>query len=955
MAGTTQVVKSVEFSFMSDEEVRRGSVVNITNPDLLDILDNPIPGGLYDPAMGPLDDGSLCKKCGQRSYRCNGHFGHIDLVSPSYNPLLLNKLYNLLNKTCFYCFHFRSSRGEVESSCSQLKLIEKGDIIEAKELRLRQKLRGKKKTEWMLPDDIDDREDSQGSHSSHPAFLSDDENHNEHNKLASWDSCKLTEAMSILDEFLKKKEKKCMNCKRKNPKIYKPMFGLFQVSGISSAEIRSNAIRSGRLDVTQSGGYEDKASSELVNASDYSWKGDSETAEVHSFNAASDSSKKRSKKSVNVKIFLNQGLQDTSNDFSATLLPSEAKDILRRLWENEAPICSYISDIQQRFSGTITGYSIFFLETILVPSIKFRPPAKGGDSVMEHPHTNLLRKILQSNIALGNAYMNYSERAMIISRWMDLQQSINIFFDSKTATSQSQKDVFGICQLLEKKVGIPRQNMMGKRVNFACRSVISPDPNLPVNEIGIPLSFAKRLTYPERVTPCNAAKLRRAVINGPEVYPGATAYVDSAGTVKLPPSKKMRVAISRKLSSSRGVDGQSGKINEFEEVKIVNRHLQDGDIVLLNRQPTLHKTSLMAFVVRVLKDEKTIRMHYANCSSFNADFDGDEMNMHFPQDEVSRAEAYNIVNANEQYIVPTRGDTVRGLIQDHIVSAVILTMKNTFLTRSEFSHLLYASGVFAVVPGSLQANYSQKVSVVDSEGVVELILPTVWKPVPLWTGKQVITSLLNQITRGCAPCTVKTQGKIPKNYFTSNSYRHGEEDEDHNAEHELLIWKNELVRGVIDKSQFGKFGLVHTVQELYGSNSAGILLSALSRLFTIFLQFHGFTCGLDDLIILPNYNVQMKEKLEGEDVGEEVHCEFVKFKPGQIGPEELQMEIEKVICTDRESATASLDMKMKNKLTNRLTREGSQILKYSLTAGLLKPFPKNCISVMTTTGAKGST
>lgn len=120
-------------------------------------------------------------------------------------------------------------------------------------------------------------------------------------------------------------------------------------------------------------------------------------------------------------------------------------------------------------------------------------------------------------------------------------------------------------------------------------------------------------------------------------------------------------------------------------------------------------------------------------------------------------------------------------------------------------------------------------------------------------------------------------------------------------------------------------------------------------------QIHGFTCGVDDLIILPHYDVQRKEKLEGEDVGEEVHCDFVKFKPGQIGHEELQLEIEKVICRDRESATGALDMKMKNKLTNRLTREGSQILKHLLTAGLLKPFPKNCISVMTTTGAKGST
>ncbi|KAL0339625.1 UNVERIFIED_CONTAM: DNA-directed RNA polymerase I subunit [Sesamum radiatum] len=311
----------------------------------------------------------------------------------------------------------------------------------------------------------------------------------------------------------------------------------------------------------------------------------------------------------------------------------------------------------------------------------------------------------------------------------------------------------------------------------------------------------------------------------------------------------------------------------------------------------------MAHVVRVLKGEKTLRMHYANCSSYNADFDGDEINVHFPQDEISRAEAYNIVNAMS---------SILSQLRDHIVGAVLLTLKNTFLTRSEFSQLLYGSGVFAGGPGSLAGKQSRKVSLVDSEGLVESVLPSIWKPEPLWTGKQVITALLNHITRGCAPCTVKNQGKVPKNYFAGSSYKNGEEDEDQNAEHNLLIWKNELVRGVIDKAQFGKFGLVHTIQEL-------------------------------------------KEKLEGEDVGEEVHCDFVKFKPGQIGPEELQLEIEKVICRDRESATAALDMKMKNKLTNRLTREGSQILKHLLTAGLLKPFPKNCISVMTTTGAKGST
>ncbi|KAL6559736.1 hypothetical protein OROGR_004853 [Orobanche gracilis] len=198
---------------MLDEEVRRQSVVKITTPDLLDAFDKPIPGGLYDP-------GTPCKSYGRSSHHCNGHYGHIDLVSPSYNPLLFNTLNNLLNKTCFYCLHFRSSREE---------------------------------------DDIINREDRQGSHKSDPAVLSDNENQNENNVQASWDSFQLTEAISVVKEFLKKKEKKCANCKRENPKIDKATCGWFHVNGHSNADIRSNPVRSGRLDVTQSGGCEDKA------------------------------------------------------------------------------------------------------------------------------------------------------------------------------------------------------------------------------------------------------------------------------------------------------------------------------------------------------------------------------------------------------------------------------------------------------------------------------------------------------------------------------------------------------------------------------------------------------------------------------------------------------------------------------------------------------------------------
>lgn len=665
--GASEAVEAVHFSFMTDEEVRRHSVVKVTSPDLLDGLGLPVPNGLYDPAMGPLDERTQCKLCGQKF--CSGHCGHIELVSPVYNPLLFNMLHNLLQRTCFYCFHFRASRAEIEKCVSELELIAKGDVV------------GAKMMDAVSPDNSTDREESEGSHMSCTMDDLNMQDHCEYNKRPSWDNFQFTEAMAVIDRILKTKTEKCSNCKAKNPKISKPSFGRFHMD-ISSKQIRENYINSGgRFNLHYTGGSEENPSPEVVNATEP--LGEAETSICVTSMDGVENSKARRRQEGD----LSNVVAQQKDSFSVAHLPSQVRNIIERLWENEAPLCTFFCDIQSQHRNTpdkVAGPSMFFLDSILVPPIKFRPPAKGGDSIMEHPHTVLLGKIVQSNMALGNAHINRAGRSKIISRLMDLQQSVNVLFDSKTASGPGQKDVgSGICQMLEKKEGIFRQKMMGKRVNFACRSVISPDPYLSVNEIGIPPYFALRLTYPERLTPWNAVKMRDAIINGPENHPGAVSFADRIATAKLPSSKKMRVAISRKLPSSRGAVTQSGRNNEYEfEGKVVYRHLQDGDVVLVNRQPTLHKPSIMAHVVRVLKGEKTLRMHYANCSTYNADFDGDEMNVHFPQDEISRAEAYNIVNANEQYIVPTKGDTVRGLIQDHIVSAVILTMKNTFFDPS---------------------------------------------------------------------------------------------------------------------------------------------------------------------------------------------------------------------------------------------------------------------------------
>ncbi|KAK7285628.1 hypothetical protein RJT34_20405 [Clitoria ternatea] len=911
--GVTNSVEAVAFSFITDDELRRSSRVKITNTILVDALEHPVASGLYDPALGPLDDKSLCKSCGQTSKHCPGHFGHIELVSPVYNPLMFNILSNILQKTCMSCYHFQAPRKEVETRKSQLELILKGDIVRAKSLNSTN------------PDESIHVGDGVESQCCNAEKLGE-----------SWTSLHFSEAMSVLRQFLARKYKKCQNCGAGVPRISKPTFGWFHMHAPSADEARANIVRA--------------MASEAIN--DEISLGSGDTTDEEDITAAGTTKRdNRKNETLSYKLA-------AQNKFSGSLLPSQVKGILEHLWKNEAQLCSYISDIQDQGFGKKAGHSMFFLENIFVPPIKFRPPTKGGDDVMEHPQTVLLSKILECNISLGDAHLNKSDASKVLSRWMDLQQSVNVLFDNKTA--YGQRDVAtGICQLLEKKEGVFRQKMMGKRVNYACRSVISPDPYLAVNEIGIPPYFALKLTYPERVTPWNVVKLRNAILNGPATHPGATHYADKVSVVRLPPQGKLLSSTSRKLPSSRGVIMHHGKIYDHEfEGKVVYRHLKDGDVVLVNRQPTLHKPSIMAHIVRVLKGEKTVRMHYANCSTYNADFDGDEINVHFPQDEISRAEAYNIVNANNQFVKPTSGDPIRALIQDHIVSAALLTKKDTFLTYGEFNQLLYSSGVSMAGQASFQGKPRQKVFMSNSESEMFLFPPAIWKPEPLWTGKQVISALLYYITRGLPPFTVEKSAKIPSNFFKTRikegkeypkeTFREEGPDED-----KLFIYRNDLVRGVIDKAQFGDYGMVHTVHELYGSNIAGNLLSALSRLFTTFLQMHGFTCGVDDLLITEGKDVERINQLKScEEIGDIVHREFIGVIDGDnIDPITMQLNIEKKIRSNGEAALTYLDRKM---ISNLNSRTSSGILKELLSEGILKPSGKNWISLMTTSGAKGS-
>ena len=374
--------------------------------------------------------------------------------------------------------------------------------------------------------------------------------------------------------------------------------------------------------------------------------------------------------------------------------------------------------------------------------------------------------------------------------------------------------------------------MMGKRVNFAGRSVISPDPYISTDQIGVPEFIARTITFPEPAR--NIEKLKKCVINGAFKHPGANFIEYPNGERKALENMTLE---ERKAEAA--LLGSGGKI--------VYRHMQTGDPLLVNRQPTLHKPSIMAHIARVLPKEQTIRMHYSNCKSYNADFDGDEMNIHLPQNYMAIAEAYEIAATHRQYIVPTSGAPIRGLIQDFIISSVFLTSKDTFLSKEQYNQLIYAS----------------LYEFLDNKTIkrIHLEVPAYIKTKvgPIWTGKQVISTILKNLSFDERDYIDQYSNKALKfgiNIVSKSRLEGGSWGPLGLDEATVIIRNNELLQGTLDKNQLGesKFGLVHSFYEVYGSKKAGQLLTALGRLFIAFLQLNGFTCGVDDALVSYLFN-----------------------------------------------------------------------------------------------------
>lgn len=315
----------------------------------------------------------------------------------------------------------------------------------------------------------------------------------------------------------------------------------------------------------------------------------------------------------------------------------------------------------------------YIWQYIPVPPSCIRPSVMQDDnSSNEDDLTAKLTEIIFTNAIIRAGLEKGVTVVNLMEQWEFLQLAAAMYINSElpgVPNANAGQPGRGLCQRLKGKQGRFRGNLSGKRVDFSGRTVISPDPNMRIDQVAVPDRVAKILTFPERVNRHNIHKLRQNVINGPFVHPGANYVTFQDGVKKyLKYGNRKQIAADLKIGD------------------IVERHLSDNDVVLFNRQPSLHRLSIMAHFAKVMP-WRTFRFNECVCSPYNADFDGDEMNMHLPQTQEAKAEAIELMGVKNNLVTPRNGEPLIAATQDFITASYLLSHKDTFYTRAMFAQV----------------------------------------------------------------------------------------------------------------------------------------------------------------------------------------------------------------------------------------------------------------------------
>ena len=527
-----------------------------------------------------------------------------------------------------------------------------------------------------------------------------------------------------------------------------------------------------------------------------------------------------------------------------------------------------------------------------VPPPSVRPSVKQDNSQrMDDDLTHKLADIIKANNTLRQK-IDTDSRIDVIEDWAKLlQYHIATLIDNDIpglaqAAHRSGRALKSIRQRLKGKEGRIRNNLMGKRVDYSARSVITPDPNIELDELGVPEEIAKNLTFPEKVNNFNIDKLKKLIHNGPNKHPGAKTIIKKSGN-------KITIIDKNKYNI------------ELEIGDTVNRHLIDGDYVLFNRQPSLHKMSMMGHRVRVMKGN-TFRLNVSVTPPYNADFDGDEMNMHAPQSDSSVAELKYIMSVTKQIISPRENKPIITIVQDTLLGINRLTnyTKVTYIVPKK-NELLYLTNT-NIIPIESESDKVGELNemIIDSsyftkQQLMNVIcdLSTFGKDIPkpdinykynnkmieLWTGKQVLSYIL------------------PDNINLEMDNGDGEEDENDIINFVKII--NGVVKqGVFNKSLFTKMskGLIHTIFNDHGSEMAKNFIDDLQKIVSYYLLIEGFSVGISDMIADTKTNKELnniiaKTKDNITEVMQEIHLNIFENYTGQSNQQFFESKVNAIL------------------------------------------------------------
>lgn len=429
------------------------------------------------------------------------------------------------------------------------------------------------------------------------------------------------------------------------------------------------------------------------------------------------------------------------------------------------------------------------------------------------------------------------------------------------ALQKSGRPLKSIKARLKGKEGRLRGNLMGKRVDFSARTVITPDPNLSLDEVGVPRSIARTMTICETVTPFNIQKLQKLVQNGPTEHPGARYVIRDDGT-------RIDLRYARR----------AGELVLQKGFK-VERHINDGDVVIFNRQPSLHKMSMMGHRVRVMP-YSTFRLNLSVTTPYNADFDGDEMNMHVPQSLTTRAEISEICAVPRQIVSPQSNKPVMGIVQDTLCGIRKFTKRDTFIGRDQVMNLLMW------IP-----RWDGKIP-----------MPAVLKPVPLWTGKQILSLILPRIN------LIGFHSTHPDNEKGDISV----------GDTKVIIEDGQLLTGILCKKTVGSSagGLIHVIFMEHGPQVCRDFFNDCQTVVNYWLLQHGFSVGIGDTVAdnqtMEKINDTIASAKEGvRKIIIQARENRLNCLPGLTLRESFEAEVNKVLNRARDTSGTSAQRSLK--------------------------------------------